>query len=302
MISNAPKSVAVVIPLYNRERYIGQAVQSVLAQTYGYVHLYVVDDGSTDDSRGIVDDLAARHVQRMTVLEHPGRVNRGQSAALNLGIRAARDDYIAFLDSDDFWFPQKLERQVAFLDTHPNIGLVYGNGEAVDSEGNRLYDIYGANHREPNQASAVLLDCYFFVPTNSLLRRSVLDEVGPFDESLRAAQDHDMALRIAEITDLAYIPDLVFYYRRHADTISQRNALLRWRSGFKILAKAKARHSYPGSVLRRRRAVLHFRLYQCYWREQRYWLALPHLLAAGILDPARSIAVAMGREAVTSPN
>jgi hypothetical protein len=134
------------------------------------------------------------------------------------------------------------------------------------------------------------------------VRAAVVRQAGFFDESLRAAQDHDMAIRIAEITRLAYVNESIFYYRRHSDSISVKSADRRWRNGFLILDKAAARHPYPASVIRKRRAVLHFRLGQCEAKSRRFVRALGHFVMAGLLDPSRALAVLGGKQVVTSPN
>jgi len=289
--------VSVIIPCYNRALYVGEAIDSVLDQTYENFELIVVDDGSTDNSLTIVSNYG----DRVTALQHPGGENRGQSAAINLGLAHSDGEHVAILDSDDYWALDKLEKQVAVLDANPGVGLVYGNARIVDDYGNLLHLRYGDSHREQNEIGRILADCYFSVPSNSMIRRRVLDRVGAFNEALRAAQDHDMAIRIAEATKLAYIPDVMFHYRRHADSISAGRADLRWRNGFKILEAARQRFDYPASVIRRRRALLHFRVGQCLLRERRFVKAVPHFLGALVNDPRRSIRVLLGGEKVSAP-
>ena len=145
------------------------------------------------------------------ILEHPGRVNKGQSASLNLGIRNSKGEYIALLDSDDLFEPQKTSRQVEFLEKNPDIGLVYANGFAIDENGKRIYQIYDETHKEESNPERVLLDCYFLLPNNAMVRRSAFEKAGKFDETLRAAQDHDMAIRLAEVTRMAYIDESLFF-------------------------------------------------------------------------------------------
>jgi glycosyltransferase involved in cell wall biosynthesis len=289
--------VSVVIPCYNRASYVGEAVDSVLDQTYENLEVIVVDDGSTDDSLAVVRSYG----DRVKVLQHPGGVNRGQSAAINLGVAHADGEYVAILDSDDYWALDKLEKQVAVLQADPAIGLVYGNARVVDAYGNLLYTRYGEYHEERNEPGRILVDCYFSVPSNALIRHAVLDAVGGFNEELRAAQDHDMAIRIAEATRLAYIPDVMFQYRRHGDSISAGRAGLRWRNGFKILEAARRRFDYPAAVIRRRRALLHFRVGQCLLRERRFLRAVPHFLGAFFNDPGRSLRVLLGGEKISAP-
>jgi glycosyltransferase involved in cell wall biosynthesis len=239
---------------------------------------------------------------RLCILEHPGRENRGQSAGINLALASSDGDYVGILDSDDLWLGDKIAEQVAYLEAHPEVGLVYGNGEAVDEHGRRLYDMYRDDHREANDPCRVLLDCYFLVPNNALIRRSVLERTGGFDESLRAAQDHDMAVRIAEVTRLAFVNRKWFQYRRHTESISRRNADLRWLNGFRILDKARRRYPYPPRTVRGRRGVLHFRIAQCQLEQRRLLRAGWHLLHAFFSDPARALGVALGRERAGSPH
>lgn len=286
--------VSVIIPAYNRVAYIDQTVNSVLNQTHPAVELIVVDDGSTD---GTFEKLRAFGAA-IRLLTHDGHVNKGQSAALNLGLTEASGRYIAILDSDDYWAPDKLERQVAYLEAHPEIGLVYCNGYHVDDRGRELFPFHPEGHSEPNDPNSVLLDCYMLLPQSSLVRTEAFRRAGLFDEALRAAQDHDMLIRIAEVTSFAYQPFFGFFYRRHANSISVTGLERRWKNGFIILDKARRRYPYRPATIRKRLAVLNFRLGQVYWRESRLGAAFIHLLKAGILDPLRALAVVLGREAV----
>ena len=297
-MSTLSPSVAVIIPCYNRESFIRETIDSALSQTYRNIETIVVDDGSTDNSRKILDS----YKDRIRVLEHPGGVNRGQSATINLGLRSSKSEYVAILDSDDVWVPHKIERQVHFLERNPEFGLVYCNGSAIDGDGKILYPVYGSDHIEENRPERVLLDCYFNVPSNSLIRRSALDRAGYFDESMRSAQDHDMAIRLAEVTKVAYLEEILWFYRKHADTQSGKYAGRRWKTGFRILKKACERRHYGWNVRRRRLAVLNFRLGQCFVEERRLGPALARFALAGMLDPLRGIRVLLGFEPVTGPH
>jgi len=119
-------TVSVVIIFYNSKPFLEEAVQSVLDQTYSAWELLLVDDGSTDSSSAIARSFQQRYPRKIRYLEHAGHQNRGMSASRNHGIRMARGRYIALLDSDDVWLPEKLEREVALLENHPDVGMVYG--------------------------------------------------------------------------------------------------------------------------------------------------------------------------------
>lgn len=296
MSSEAPL-VSVLIPAFNRVDLIEQTIQSVWRQTHAPVELLVVDDGSTDGTYETLQHLSQRG--ELNLLIHEGHVNKGQSAALNLALQHATGRYIAILDSDDMFLPQKLEKQVHYLETHPDVGLVYGLGEAIDGSGNWLYDLLSTDHIETNDPNAVLLDCYFLLPQNALVRKSVFDQAGLFEESFRAAQDHDMLIRLAELTRFGFLPDKLFQYRRHDGSISVNAAERRWRTGFTILQRAARRYPYRKSTLRRRKAVLNFRLGQVFWQQGSSFKAVPYLLKSGLLDPPRALRVILGVEKVS---
>lgn len=286
--------VSVVVPAFNRVEYIRETVESVLSQDYPLVELIVVDDGSTDGTYETLLEYSEKG--ELKLLTHPNRANRGQSAALNLGLERASGEFISILDSDDIFLPRKLRAQVDYLLAHQEVGLVYGMGEAIDGSGRWLYDIHSPNHFEPNDPNELLLDCYFLLPQNALVRRSVYNRVGGFEETFRAAQDHDMLIRIAESTRFAFIPTKVFQYRRHGDSISSTGQRKRWENGFEILHRAQGRYPYKKSTIRKRRALLNYRMAKVCWREKKRVSAFVYLLKAGVLDPVRAVKVLSGRE------
>lgn len=296
-MSYFPGRVSVLIPLYNRTSYIEETIRSVLDQDYPDIELIVIDDGSTDGGDQIVEQFAAQGV--LTLLRHPGRVNKGQAAALNLGLSVVTGEFIAVLDSDDLYATQKITKQVAFFNQHPDIGLVYGNGKGIDAAGNVIYDINYDSRIERSDPNDILLDCYFLLPQNSLVRASIYRQVGGFDETLRSGQDHDMLIRLAEKTKVAHQSIDSFRYRRHSDSISAKGAETRWRCGLVILDKAAARYPYRKSTLRKRRALVNFRLAQTlYQKKANRFEMLWRMLLAGLLDPLRSFSVLTGKEKV----
>ncbi len=284
--------VSVITPAFNRARYIEQTVSSVLEQSMDDLEYIVVDDGSTDGTLEILQQVAD---PRFRLLRHPGGVNKGQAASINVGLREAVGRYVVILDSDDYLALDKLEWQAAYLDENPDEGMIYGQGEAVDEKGQFLFHTLPKDHTEPSDPNRLLLDCYLALPGGAMFRRSLLEEVGFFEEGFRAAQDHDMALRLMEKAKVAYRPKVAFYYRKHGESISKNALERRWRTGFEILHRAAARYPYAPSTLRKRRAVLNYRLGETYWRSRRRWLALYHLAKSGALDPGRALAVVSSR-------
>ena len=124
---NNGSMVSSIMIFLNAEKFIEEAIESILAQTHQNWELLLVDDGSTDDSTQVALRYAELHPERVRYLEHPGHRNRGMSASRNLGISRARGEYISFLDADDVWFPHTLEQQLAILDSHSEAGMVYGS-------------------------------------------------------------------------------------------------------------------------------------------------------------------------------
>ena len=186
--------VSISIPFLNSERFLAEAVESVLGQTYSPWELFLVDDGSTDRSTAIAKEYAAGFPDRIRYLEHPGHLNRGLPASRNLGARAGTGDYLAFLDSDDVWIPHKLEEQVSLMDASPEAGFLYGLSEywydwdknrmpeqANDipplAPGNRLYrppELLSSNYPLGEQGAPC--------PSSFFLRRQAFDKVGGFEE------------------------------------------------------------------------------------------------------------------------
>lgn len=290
--------VSVIIPCYNREEYIKQTINSVLEQTYKKIEIIVIDDGSTDNTREILDSYG----NQIQVLEHPNRQNKGQSAAINLGIKKSFGKYIAILDSDDYWDPTKIEKQIDFLNLNPKYGVVYANGFQVDANGKNKSKIFDTNHVQTNNPEDILLNSYFNIPSNALIKKDIFKKAGYFDERLRSAQDHDMAIRLSEVSKIVYLNETLWYYRRHDDSQSGKHILRRWQNGFYVLANAKKRYPYKKSIIYKRSAVLHFRLGQTYTENKKYIKALIHFIKAGFLDPLRSIKVILGREEISSPH
>ena len=197
--------VSVIIPNYNHARYVADAIRSVLSQTYRCYEIIVVDDGSTDDSRAVV----ARFGDRVTYIYQP---NAGLSAARNTGIRASSGSLIGVLDADDLYEPDYLEVLVAALREHPDAGGVHCGYRFVDHE-NRPLPQVEARAIDPEALHGALLDGNFLVPESILLRRSVYEDVGPFDETLRACEDWDVWLRASSRHRVVHSPRLLTRHR-----------------------------------------------------------------------------------------
>lgn len=176
--------------------------------------------------------------------------------------------------------------------------MIYGRGMAIDESGNSLFPTLDDTHFETGDPSRLLLDCYVALPGGSMVRKRLFDTVGFFEESFRASQDHDMALRLFENGKVVFSPEIVFFYRKHSNSISNNGLETRWKIGFEILERAQKRYPYQRTVVRKRAAVLNFRLGQVYWNTDRRIAALPLLIKSFCLDPFRAIKVLTGQEKV----
>ena len=227
--------VSVIIPCYNAERWIDEAIQSALNQTYSPVEVIVVDDGSSDGSWKKIQEFGSR------VIAETGP-NRGGSAARNRGFVLSRGDYIQFLDADDYLLPKKIPRQVAFLEAS-GADVVYGDWrhEHFLPDGSSQLEEIAVSGAQEDVLSA-LLSGWWVAPAALLFRRHVLEKTGGWDESLAAAQDRDLFISIA-MTDakIAYQPGCYSIYRRYGhDTVST-GSRMRWLDNHcRVLDKAAA--------------------------------------------------------------
>jgi len=205
--------VSVVIPTYNRAHFIGTAIESVLAQTFADFELIVVDDGSTDETSQIVSGFL--HDPRIIYIRQD---NRGRSHARNRALGLARGSYIAFLDSDDSYLPEKLARQVAFLDTRPDIDMLYTSAICVDDTGKPLENQPYQAHAEGDiyQLIAFFQPLTITLPT-VMVRREVMDRVGGFDVDMERFEDTDLWRRIAKSHRVGAMTEVTCLLTTHAD-------------------------------------------------------------------------------------
>jgi cellulose synthase/poly-beta-1,6-N-acetylglucosamine synthase-like glycosyltransferase len=191
--SHAPAKVAVVIPTYNSAQYLARALASVEAQTYRDFQLFVVDDGSTDNTEEIVAKFACVFDKQQ---------HAGQAAARNRGIALSSSPYVAFLDADDAWMPQKLKQQIAFLESHLEVGLVCC--DCADGGSEPMARPARSVPQDP-QFEHLARDCFIFTPT-VVVRRECLKEWGGFNESLKVSEDLNLWLKIASRWKVVFVP------------------------------------------------------------------------------------------------
>ena len=187
--------VSVILPTYNRARLLRRAVKSVLNQTFEDFELIIVDDGSTDNTESVIRSF---NDDRIKYIRHPTR--KGASAARNTGIKASRGKYIAFQDSDDEWFPEKLEKQVnAFENARSDVGVVYTGMWRIRKDNSRKYYPVKEVERKEGYIHEVLIKRSLDIATvTAMVRRECFDKMGVFDENLLAFEDYDLWLRISK--------------------------------------------------------------------------------------------------------
>jgi glycosyltransferase involved in cell wall biosynthesis len=207
--------VSVVMPVYNGEEHLDDAIASILNQTFEDLELIVLDDGSTDGTPARLDAWTGRDPRvRVHRLEHGGIV-----AALNRGCALARAPYLARMDADDLAFPDRLAKQVGFLDQHPDIAAVGGSIEYVLDEGRRIR--LKSVPTDPSEiASRLLAGKHCFVHPTVVMRKGVFEAAGGYRASFEWAEDYDLWLRMAERSDLANIADAVLTKRVHSSQLS----------------------------------------------------------------------------------
>jgi glycosyltransferase involved in cell wall biosynthesis len=209
--------VSVIVPVYRGEQFVAAAIESVLEQTYRSFELVIVNDGSPDDS-----DRVIRRFLPHPQIKYIEQANGGVAAARNTGLANANGTFVALLDQDDVWLPQKLDRQVAYLEAHPHIGLVHTRVECMDARGEPCSCIkaIGVIPLEGFCSGQLLLG-NGIAPLTVLMRRHCIEEVGGFDQRFAPTDDWDLWLRIARRYPLGFMDEVTARYRVHHEMVSK---------------------------------------------------------------------------------
>ncbi|MCC2641645.1 MAG: glycosyl transferase family 2 [Nitrospira sp.] len=199
--------VSVVIPLYNARDVIRDTLESVFAQTYHGYEIVVIDDGSTDGS----GDAIRAYGDRLRYIEQR---NGGVAQARNRGIAASRGCYIALMDHDDLWEPEKLAKQVAVLEEQPAVGMVVTDVAHIDRAGRPMHQL-GPAYQPQHEFARLFVQGFVPTPSATLIRKAILEAVGGFDEQFNSAgmDDHELWTRIAAVTTIAGIPEPLTFHR-----------------------------------------------------------------------------------------
>ena len=240
----------VIIPTYNAARFLPMALDSVIAQTFSAWRILLVDDGSKDDTPALVQPYKDRLGDKLLYIRQD---NAGLPAARNTAIRHATAEYLALLDADDVWLPNRLQTTYERFAAVPSAGLTYGFNARIDSQG-QLLDTF--DRRNPHGEGRVAPYLYMRMldlpcPTVTF-RRSCVEAIGLFDESLRASEDRDLWIRIASRFEVALIPQVIALYRLSSQSMST-DVDRMTRSQLRLIEK---HYGLPGCGWRARRVAL----------------------------------------------
>ncbi len=218
-MSKAP-TISVIMPVYNADRYVAQAVDSILAQSFTDFEFLIIDDGSTDRSYEILRRYAVRD-DRIHLIS---RSNTGYVIALNEMLRLSQGEFIARMDADDVSLPDRFQCQVTFLRQHPEVVCVGGSHEIIDAQGRLLTTLKLPESDEEIQRLALAGHGSICHPC-AMIRRSAILAIGGYNEALMPAEDLDLWLRLGELGHLANLAEPVLRYRLHMKSVSEQNTM-----------------------------------------------------------------------------
>jgi len=233
--------VSVIIPTYNRAAYLQKALQSVKEQTYQSLEIIVIDDGSTDDTRIMLEGYEVQ-------LRYFYQENKGISGARNTGIRNANGEYVAFLDSDDYWVPEKTAQQVELFKQHPEYGLVASRCASI-----RLDGSYRERNR-PGKSGWILEDLFkanFIRTSAAMVKKECFKGIGLFDEELKECEEYDLWLRIAAQYPMGFINKSLAVYVDNPEGISN-DSLTGRLYRLKVLEKQYLQEKIPAPLYAQR--------------------------------------------------
>jgi glycosyltransferase involved in cell wall biosynthesis len=201
--------VTVVVTCYNYGRYLKGCLESVLSQTYKHIEILVIDDGSTDNTPEVIKPFT-----ELSNLRYIHQSNAGQAHAKNVGIKNSNGDFIAFLDADDRWCPEKLEKQMPCFD-NPNVGVVYCRARYLDENNLEFEYDMTSEYLQPRRGKVTewLIFDNFVQFSSTVVKNNCFEELGTFDETLKMGIDWDLWLRISPSYHFDFVDERLFYYR-----------------------------------------------------------------------------------------
>lgn len=218
---------SVIIPAWNAEQFVAETLESVYAQTWRHFEVIVVNDGSTDKTVDAIKAFEKEKAGGSISLKLINQKNSGPSSARNVGMGAARGGYFVFLDADDLWVPDTLEKLIDFAEAHSHVSLVFGDAGSFDDDGIRFDSFFEKRGRPATDKKNIvtnaleqLLESNFILTGTLLLRRECIDHVGYFDENISHGEDYDLWIRIALFHKIGCIGDRLMMRRMHKSNLS----------------------------------------------------------------------------------
>ncbi len=240
----AAASISIVTPSYNQAPFIEATLRSVLEQDYPHLEQIVIDGGSTDGTVAILRRYGERY--RETRLRWLSEPDEGQADAINKGLRLARGEIMAYLNSDDTYLPGALAAVAAWFREHPEVGLLYGDCRVIDAQGRFLRDMPG----HPFSLQRLIQRAEFIPQQAAFWRRSVWEEIGGFDTGLHYALDYDFFVRAAKVCRVAYLPMPLACFRLHGASKTATQEERHWREALTVSRRHGLRPTMPWYWLR----------------------------------------------------
>lgn len=241
------KLISVIIPTYNRADIVIDAINTILNQTYQNFEIIIIDDGSTDNTKQVIKEINDPRI-RYIYQENSGR----PSCARNKGIKIATGEYIAFLDSDDLWHHQMLEKNINALNSNNNIGFVTNWSSYRTFQGEEIFKkiCYAKNRHDYMSYLLLSPDKAYAGPSTILVKKECFEKVGCFDEEMTFCEDWDMFFRISLLYEFYNIEEVLTYVRVHQKSLSKMPEVTKFREGYlRFLQKAFENKNLPQEVL-----------------------------------------------------
>lgn len=206
--------VSFVIPTYNHARYLPNALESVINQSYPNMEVFVIDDGSTDETAKLVKSYRSK-------INYIYKANGGTPSALNLGLSLVTGEYVCWLSADDALIGEKVSKQVGLMERDPSLGFSYTSFTVIDAKGTKQYDVNSAYYPDKQEMVRKLMEGCFINGSSVMMRSSALKVTGYFDESLPQAHDYDLWFRFLRYYSCGFLDEPLLAYRWHGENMSQ---------------------------------------------------------------------------------
>jgi glycosyltransferase involved in cell wall biosynthesis len=239
--------VSVIIPAYNASSFIEETIHSVLNQTYNNFEIIVVNDGSTDDTLNKLNILKTEY-NFIRIIDKP---NTGVCDSRNKGYSKAKGEYIIFLDADDLWHKDFLKKCITLFENNSAVGAIYTNGQVINEKSDKQETIIEANTIESALNILEWKEGYAATPACTIIKKEIIEKAGLWDTNFSTAADQDFFIRIANITPIVAINEVLFYYRIHPDNMHQNIALME-KDHIGVFRKAEKLGLFPSRSIKRK--------------------------------------------------